>query len=310
MKKLILKSSTLLLGAVLIFSSCKKNKDTEPDDTSNAVHAGDEAKFQTESDQISDDASDALSGSVSLSGARLSSLNSLCNVQVDSIGQGEIKLTFKGTTCDGKRTRSGYATVQLQGGKWKDAGSIAIITLDSVKITRIRDGKSIMLSGTHSITNVSGGLFKHLQDGTQTTPLVHEINTSVSITFDDQTTKQWASHRRRTFTKTGSDYNIEVQGLGTDGGYSNVVTSGTTRNGATFYTVITTAVNLNSCSSNGIFNWTVIQGVKDHYINGKDVTVTYGVDQSGYAVNTCAAYGYKVAWTNAKGKMMEIIGQY
>lgn len=312
MKKTAIKFSTCILAFFLLCTSCKKNKDNDPDDLTESTHSGDEATFQQETDQIAADVSDALSGVHGFSGARIGgAFKSLCSIQMDSLAPDSLKMTFIGNTCDGRRQRSGYVIVKLTNGRWKDVNATATIFLYNVKIVRNRDGKSLVLNGTKTIKNLSGGLFKQLADGSKTDPLIHEITAAIIITFDDLTQRSWTSHRKRTISKSGNDYEIQIEGMGSDGTHAGIVASGITRNGLAFYTLISTPIRINSCGVNDYYNWTVVQGVREHYLSsGRNVTVTFGVDMNGNAVNSCSAYGYKANWTSAKGKTFQIIGQY
>ena len=109
------------------------------------------------------------------------------------------------------------------GQHWKDAGATANIVIDALKITRLRDSKSIVINGTKLITNVSGGLLKDLAT-LQT--ITHTITGTMSIDFDNGTTRAWNVSKQRVFTY---DNGIVITTTGTysDGTYNDIAEWGT-----------------------------------------------------------------------------------
>ena len=73
--------------------------------------------------------------------------------------------------------------------RWRNPGAALTVTIQNLKITRIRDNKSITINGSHTITNVSGGLLFNLPAlGT----ITHTITSSgMSVTFDDGSQRTW-----------------------------------------------------------------------------------------------------------------------
>ena len=111
------------------------------------------------------------------------------------------------------------------GQRWKDVGATATITVTDLKITRIRDGKSIVLNGTKTITNVSGGLLKDLAS-LQT--ITHTITGNLKIDFENGTNRTWNVSKQRVFTY---DNGIVITTTGTysDGTDNNIAEWGTNR---------------------------------------------------------------------------------
>ena len=93
-----------------------------------------------------------------------------------------------------------------QGVHWKDQGASLTLTFQDLKITRVSDNKSITINGTHTYTNVTGGLLINLLIlGTVT----HSITSSnMSITFDDNTQRTWQVAKQRVYTFSGNNVSV------------------------------------------------------------------------------------------------------
>lgn len=312
------KTMIFFISLSLSVTSCKKKDDTTALDTasevSNSIQAGDESQANTSMDQAMDDANSALSGSVTFAGGRLSATDavSICGASVDTTqhSQGIMTINFDGTTnCNGK-IRAGQIVVQVlnfaNGARWRDTGAVATVTFNNYKVTKVSTNKSATFNGVHSITNITGGLVRKLGQSGTPNPIVHKVRSSnMSITFDDGTVRSWQVARKRTFSVSGTSYSLKVEGDTTIDSHSNAVVWGTNRAGNTFTTIIETAIIAsNDC------NWEPTAGVKKHFVNGKTVTVTLGVDQSGNAVTSGCAYGYKVEWVKSNGQAGSSVRAY
>src|ERR1700688_2870513 len=74
-----------------------------------------------------------------------------------------ITITYNGTNCWGNRTRTGTVVVSIAAGThWMDVNAVVTIAVQNLTITRISDGKTIILNGTRTMTNVSGGSMTQL----------------------------------------------------------------------------------------------------------------------------------------------------
>src|SRR6185503_13416176 len=76
-----------------------------------------------------------------------------------------ITITYDGTVCSGAfHKRQGVVVISMaQDVQWKNQGAAVTVTFQNLKITRLRDNKSITINGAQTYTNVSGGLLVNLQ---------------------------------------------------------------------------------------------------------------------------------------------------
>lgn len=305
MKKtyLLLAAITFLTGITLL-NSCKKEKN-DPTDTAvlNQEQASDAEDVSASSDAVDDDVDNVMS---------LSSLKSTaaqvlpCNVSIDSsqLSSKKVTITFNGANCAGTRTRTGKVEVSLTNGtKWSDVGAVITVKYTDVKIVRNATGRYIILNGTKTHTNVSGGLIKNLGNtGTPSTIVRNIASDNMSVTFTNGAQKSWHIARTRTFTKVNNSLVITISGFGQADGKSNLVEWGTNRRGTDFYTQIATPVVMSQeC------DYQPSAGVKVHYVGLRIVTTTLGTDANGTPVTSgCASY-YKVSWEGIDGTKTVIL---
>jgi hypothetical protein len=126
------------------------------------------------------------------------------------------------------------------------------------------------------------------------TSIKHNISGNMRITFDNNTERTWSITRDREIglTPTSAPF-VRITGSGNDG----QVIAGVNRNGKSFTTRITTAVEYNKAYG----PWLPVSGVKVHSGLSCSVSITYGVDQNGNIVSGSQPYGFKVDWKNARG---------
>ena len=221
-----------------------------------------------------------------------------------------ITILYNGSNCSGNRTRTGTVTIAVPRGQhWKKAGSSVDITIDNLKITRVKDGKSIVINGTKTITNTSGGL---LVDLATSSSIVHNVTAQLSITFASGLTRDWQVSKQRVFTYDNGIVET-VTGTHSDGTNNNIAMWGTNRFGVTFTNMITSPrVFAQSCD----FNLTSGQ---DSIVRSDKITsvITYGLDASGNVATACpitsgGGYYYaKLVWTNGNnGKVYTYIYPY
>lgn len=305
MKKtyLLLAAITFLAGITLL-SSCKKEKN-DPIDTAtlNQEQASDAEDISAASDAVDDDIDNVMS----LSSLKSTETQSLpCNVSIDSsqLSSKKITLTFNGTNCAGTRTRTGKVVISLTNGtKWSDAGAVITVTYADLKIVRNANGRFIILNGTKTHTNISGGLVKNLGNTGTPIAIVRNIaSDNMNVTFTNGAQKTWHIARTRTFTKVNGSLVITVSGFGQANGKSNLVEWGTNRRGTDFYTQIATPVVMSQeC------DYQPSAGVKVHYVGLRTVTTTLGTDVNGVPVTSgCASY-YKVSWESLDGTKTVIL---
>jgi hypothetical protein len=316
-KSIIYSFSVLALASVLMFTGCKKQKEFKNE---NGQSSEDNRTMQSESDAANSDVNDIMA-STSLKGKGLSGLNaagitgSVCGTSIDSSGisNGSFKINFSGVSCN-NRTRTGAIRVTLldfPNKKWKDAGATIRLEFMNYKITRTSDGKSVTLNGNQLVTNVSGTTWVELLFTTHAS-VVTEIKEDggVNVTFDDGKTAVYHVNRRVTYAwLNGLRFSCTAEGIGSTDGLSNLENYGTTRDGDSFTSQVTTPIVWNTdCGW-----WAPVQGAVDVKVQNKefDLKCTFAVDNKGNPVdvapNTCA-YGWKVEWSYKKKTNKKIIG--
>ncbi len=304
--------STVLLG-------CKKDNSNSMDGTTAAniqTSSDDLAMVSNESDAVSDDAVAALNGNVSVSG-RTAGIDDIkimvCDATItyDTTSSAKtITIVYNGTNCSGNRTRTGTVTVAVpQGQHWNKAGSVVNITIDALTITRVKDGKTIIINGTKTITNTSGGLLQNLAS-LQT--IVNDVSANLSITFASGLVRSWQTSKHRVFTYNNGIVET-VTGTHSDGTNNDIAIWGTTRFGVSFSNLITAPkVFSQSCD----FNLTSGQ---DSLIRSDNITsvITYGLDANGDVETACPVateggyYYAKLVWSNGNnGKVYTYIFPY
>ncbi|RYY94467.1 MAG: hypothetical protein EOO11_17825, partial [Chitinophagaceae bacterium] len=228
------------LAATVGFTACKKSKtDDNGTDTNTelatrvAAHTDDQSNFSTQMDDVDNDINSVIESNNAFGRV----LQQPCNVTVsfDSTQQlRRVTLTFNGNNCAGTHARTGTIVVtQSINQRWSDSGAVLTQSINSLKITRIADNKSITINGTRSIRNVSGGRIGQLLAGGRNT-IIHAITGNMGLRFDDSTTRQWNVARRRTFTRNGQAIILTVNGDHSAGGLTGIAEWGTTRFGTPF----------------------------------------------------------------------------
>ena len=309
--------STVLLG-------CKKdntNSTTGAATTAASIQTSsdDLTMVSNESNAVSDDAISALNGNVTISGRedRTAGIDNIkitvCDATItyDTTSTTRtITIVYNGSNCSGNRTRTGTVIISVpRGQQWKKAGSVVNITINSLTITRVRDGKTIIINGTKTITNTSGGLLQDLATGG---PIVNDVTADMSITFSSGLTRDWQVSRHRVFTYNNGIVET-VTGTHSDGTNNNIGVWGTNRFGVSFSNMITSPkVFEQSCD----FNLTSGQ---DSITRSDKITsvITYGLDANGDPATVCpitsgGGYYYaKLVWTNGNnGKVYTYIYPY
>jgi hypothetical protein len=320
-----------LLSCISIYSCKKDTSATTDTTTTNLTTTGDDQEqVSNEADIISNDANTALNGQSDFSGLNSSAEisgnteinNAGANTQVSNLvnvhqficdatitydtanGQRTITIVYDGTNCWGNRTRTGTVVISMPKGQhWKDAGATATITVDTLKITRLRDGKSIVLNGTKTIKNVSGGLLKDLAT-LQT--ITHTITGSLKIDFESGLSRTWNVSKQRVFTY---DNGIMITTTGTysDGTDNNIAEWGTNRFSESFKSLISAPkVIRQDC------DFRMVSGQNTVITNKGTAVITYGLDANGDATSCpgTGTYYFKLVWTGVNGKTYTLIHPY
>jgi hypothetical protein len=330
---IVLSLSTAAVIAGLAIASCSKSNSangnsgtsTSPNTSPAQVEtqANDETQVSNELDAATDDVNNSLNASTSFSGTTTTGANNgietdggggiiidygICDATVTTDtanGLRQLVITYNGTNCWGNRIRTGTITISIPvGTRWRDTGAVVTVDIQNLKITRKMDNKTIVLNGTYTYTNVSGGLLKDLATlGTITHTIAAD---SVSIEFSDSATRIWSVAKQRVFTYNDGVV-ITTTGTHSDGTNTNVSMWGANRYGNTFETlIIQPKVIAQSC------DYQLTSGETETIRPAVTTTITYGLDSDGNPTG-CPVNGgyyyYKETWT-INGKTYTWIAPY
>lgn len=301
----------VLTAALAAFNLYSCRKATDALTSEDATQTSDATKVQSESDQSNNDANNAMSSYVSLSGkmdgAQGTRIVSICDatINVSDSGTRKLTVTYNGTGCYG-RTRTGQITLQLLGNAtWKTQGAQILVTYTNFKVV-YPNGKSVEFNGTKTITNVNGGNYWTLTTGGGNL-VIRERMMNMQVTFDNGSTATWNSARLTTVSYSNLVFTYSTNGDTTINSNANTVMWGTDRVGNPFSRYLASAVTGNTDC--GLHHPTA--GATHDIVNGSDkLDVTFGTDASGNVVSSgCPGY-FKVTWTNAKGKTNTAVISY
>jgi hypothetical protein len=335
MKTNILLRVTLIVACVAVLFACNKNNANNAGSGTTGTadlqtQADDESQVSNESELLVNDANTALNSQTSIAGNSLSNssasasttvmgtetnggpgvLNNLiCDASVvvnDTSNPRTITITYNGLNCWGNRTRTGVVVISIPAGiHWRDKGAAVTVDIENLTITRLRDNKTIIINGTKTFTNVSGGL---LVDLATLGSITHTISGSLSTTFQNGTQRDWNVSKQRVFTYADGIV-LTTTGTHTDSlGNNNVAEWGTTRYGVVFESLITQAkVIRQDC------DYRLVSGQNEVLLsNGTTLIITYGLDAEGNPTSCpgTGTYYFKVVWTDASGKTITKILPY
>ncbi len=300
MKTRILSFGAVIFSLSLFIISCQKNStDTTDYTTESSAQSDDQSRFSNEIDGVANDANLVLEVTPAFAGRGegLQSLICDADITVDSLSNPRtITITYNGNNCLGNRTRTGVIVISMaQGVRWKNAGAQINVSFQNFKVTRTSDGKSITINGTQTYTNVSGGLLINLPT---LGSITHTITSSnMSITFDNNSQRNWQVARQRVFTYNNGIV-INVTGTHTAGGLSGIAEWGTNRFGHAFTTVIAQALVLRQDCA-----FRIGSGKVEHSTAMFNASATFGLDANGNPTGCPGAGNYymKVVWTGPGG---------
>jgi hypothetical protein len=308
MKKHILFLSMITFSILLSFTACKKDSSSEDNTAEISTQSDDQSRFASEVDAVANDADFAIESSVSFSSRGQGIQGIICDASIalDTVNNPKtITITYDGTNCFGNRTRTGVVIVsKAQGVQWKNAGAAVTVTFQNLKITRVSDNKSIIINGTQTYTNTSGGLLSNLLAlGT----ITHSITSNgLSVKFDDATQRVWQVAKQRVFTYDGGVV-ITSTGTHTDGSNTHIAEWGTNRFGRTFFSSTPEPLIVRQDC-----NVRLTSGQVKHITGGVTATVTFGLDANG-SPTTCPGTGHyylKIVWTGPSGNSLSVIYPY
>ncbi|MCX6245072.1 MAG: hypothetical protein NTU98_10245 [Bacteroidetes bacterium] len=287
----------------LILAGCSKDKTTEKGTTNTESMqqlTNDNNNVMNAVDQVVNDANSVLNSASSLKSGQMG--GGPCNTTVtvggiinDSI---TVDIEYHGKDCPEQHLRTGHILIKKKYNEpWGDPGTTVLITTNNFSITKLSNGKTIILNGIKHYQNVSGHYLWELDSTMNVTSITHKIWGSVSATFtDDNTTRVWNIARQHIFTGQLSNYTLVMttDGFGSADGYDNLETWGLTRAGENFYTQITqSVVHKMAC------NWAPCAGIIIHQIpsDSKSLTITFGYDINNNLITNgdCPAR-YRVDW--------------
>lgn len=292
--KLFRMSAIILVMTGIFLTGCKKEKNNGNSADSSTLQqlAMDEISEQAASDESMNDVSDLLSG-----GTLKSSDILPCGATVDSTNVINdtitVYITYNGYNCNGTRFRTGQVEIKKHVGmRWFQAGATVNVKHINFTITRVRTGKSITLNSNKTFQNVSGGIIRQLGHGV--TSIVHRLWGTGSVTFPNNTSRNWNVARQITFTGIPGQLLITIDGFGSEGEYNNLVVWGVNRDGENFYTQITQSV-----VHRQVCDLDPVSGIKLHQIpaDSKSATITYGYDRNNQPItgDECPAK-FRVDW--------------
>ena len=298
----------LMATIVFAFSSCQKDTESADYSAETTAHSDDQNRFSGEVDAAANDVVLTLDATAGFAGRGQDIQSLICDatVAVDTMSNPRtITITYNGTNCIGNRTRTGVIVVSMaQGIRWKNAGAQINVSFQNLRITRVSDNKSILINGTQTFTNVSGGLLINLP---VLNTITHTITSSnMSVTFDNNSQRTWQVARQRVFTYNNG-VAITVTGLHTENGISGIAEWGTNRFGNSFTSAITQPlVFRQDCS------FRLGSGKVEHRTAYFNATATFGLDASGNPTGCPGASSYymKIVWTGPAGNTRSAILPY
>ena len=313
MKLRIVSALSLVCFSIILFSACKKDDSsaTNNGNENEAISAAmtDESQVSTEMDGIALDAATAIEFEPSFSGNNGVLGEIICDATVTYNATSDpmtITVTYDGSTnCNVGRTRSGSIVLAMaKGTEWKTAGSSFTITFNDLKITKTATNKSITITGTHTVTNVSGGLIIHLPtEG----PITHTITSeNMKVSFDNGTARSWNVAKQRVYTYDNGAV-LTITGTHTEGDESGIAEWGTNRLGGSFKTsTVTPVVVKQSC------NFRVTGGSVKHSTEAFSAVATFGLNANGESIDCpgTGSYFYKLVWTGQNGGSLSLILPY
>jgi len=329
MKTKILYRFAMTIAFTGVMIACNKSNNNSNSGTSSAdlqTQSDDQSQVSGETDVIADDVNTTMSSQSSVTGSSVPpGYNSgiavqggkadtvtsyICDAVVvrDTVSNPHtLTITYNGSNCSGTRTRTGTVVVSWAAGtQWKNQGATVTVSIQNLKITRIRDGKSITINGTHLYTNVSGGSLYDLAKG-NVTSITHTITSdNMSITFDNGAQRIWHVARQRVFTYSGGLV-ITISGLHTDGSTTGIAEWGMNRFGNSFVTQISQPLVITqSC----LFRLT--SGQVTVIRPEVTTTITFGLDSAGNPTGCPGdlSYYFKIVWTGSGGKSYTVILPY
>lgn len=288
-----------LLTAGVILTSCQKDdKDVKgSNDPSTMTNLNDdEGRVEEAMDESLKDAE----GVMSNVNGNLKNRWVPCNATLDSTAVTNDTITYfityNGLSCDGNRNRTGQVEIKKHvDTHFGDQGATLKIRHINFTITKTGTNHTIILNGSKTLTNVSGGYLFMLGMHNGLDKIIHRVTGNNEVTFASGTSRSWNIARQRTFTGEPDHMVVTVEGLGSADTYNNLVTWGLNRNDEKFYTQISQPVIYKeNCE------WHPVSGIKIHSLPEaeKNAIVTFGyIENQPITGDQCPTH-FKVDWVN------------
>jgi hypothetical protein len=277
MKTNFFKLAAILIAVLAIsVTGCKKDDDNN-NSNSNSLQqlSKDNVSFDNATGDVLKDVNNILS-----SGSSKTLYGLPCNVTVDSsniIGDTIIySITYDGLNCEETLLREGNAEVKRNvNSDWVDAGTTVTVKYIDLKITRVSDNRFVVLNGTMTYENVSGGYLSLL--GTVYSVITHRGYGILYATFDDNTSCIWNIAREISYTGAEGSYVITGKGFGAADGYTDLECWGVNREGENFYSIVLAPIVVKEACG-----WDGCSGKIKHDIpaGNKYATVEFGYDDN------------------------------
>jgi hypothetical protein len=295
---------TITALMVLVVTGCKKEETIDtPDDNNGSTTIQQISTDDNNLQKIDDDVN--LDIERMLSGGNLKSTTWVpCNATVDSTSVVNDTITYfityDGLNCAQTLNRTGQVRVKRHvGTSWFMPGATVMVKIINLNVTVVATGKHILINGVKTHKNITGGLLVHL--GTAIDDIIHRTHGFMTVNFDDGSNRIWNIARRihyhgnfDIFQGGFTELFIGIDGFGTAGEYSNLVTWGVARNGDQFFISVPQIIHYRMAC-----NFNPIEGIQTITIPSADkgATITYGFDASNQPVPfpQCAEK-YKIDW--------------
>ncbi len=298
--KLFFHVAIIIAITAVTLSSCKKDKleKGSMDYTSVSNLSDDELNVEQVSNESMEDVEGFLNyqGNDNFkSGGRVP-----CNATVDSTEVVNdtitIYITYDGLSCNGRRYRTGQVEIKKRVGTHfgRPGASVQIRHIDFT-VSAPNGSRAMTINSSKIFTNVTGG-FVFMLGHNGFNSLVHRLQGRMNISFSNGTSRTWLVARQKTFSGTRGNLLLSVDGFGSSGDYTNLVTWGTNRNGEDFFTQISESIVYKQACT-----WDPVSGSKFHQIPSADksalVLFGYNSDLQPITGDECPTH-YRIDWQN------------
>ncbi len=308
MKRLIMTFTCASLIAALVITSCRNKEDLTPDvsDSEMSVTSTQASDNENVTSSI-DDALNNINASLNTNaGARTEACGYTVNYSgystVSGSNQKTVVFTFqKLDNCGNGRYREGTITVTLiTGNHFSDEGAVYTVAFDGYGVTY--NGNKVMLSGTQTVTNTTGGLPE-----SGTVMVKHTVTGEMHLTFNNSnTSRDWQINREITWTYSDGVLSYSITSNNTVEGYTNTSVWGTNRFGNKFYTQILSPISANS--SCGWYRPT--SGERKHTLEDTDGSVLFTANAKVNTGSDGCGNGFTITTINKRGKTRTLTVTY